>query len=142
MRATTPSIMLMPLSSLALQSSLRYVTPYGLSAIFERQPRECVQDNPTCVSCYGAGSIQCVGNSCYNPTESDTCCANGSEVSLKIDFLTQPTNLILQTTVWRVATVSMAVQDVARTATHSSSAVLRLPGRLSHRRYHPILLRV
>ena len=37
----------------------------------------CYQQNPTCVSCFGAGSIECVdASSCYNPTQGETCCSN------------------------------------------------------------------
>ncbi|KAK0794574.1 hypothetical protein LTR02_006835 [Friedmanniomyces endolithicus] len=39
----------------------------------------CYQQNPTCVSCFGAGSIECVDpSSCYNPTQGETCCSDSS----------------------------------------------------------------
>ncbi|KAK0821671.1 hypothetical protein LTR75_000328 [Friedmanniomyces endolithicus] len=52
----------------------------------------CYQQNPTCVSCFGAGSIECVdASSCYNPTQGycqagyycvdNGCCPNGSSLA-------------------------------------------------------------
>ncbi|KAK1045067.1 hypothetical protein LTR33_015237, partial [Friedmanniomyces endolithicus] len=50
----------------------------------------CYQQNPTCVSCFGAGSIECVDpSSCYNPTQGETCC---SDSSTHLDFPSNATD--------------------------------------------------
>ncbi|WPG98954.1 Hypothetical protein R9X50_00175600 [Acrodontium crateriforme] len=75
MLSSTLLFVLAPLSVMA-ESLLYFREAAGMSSLMKRAV--CIQENPTCVSCFGEGSITCVDPSdCYNPTKGQTCCANG-----------------------------------------------------------------
>ncbi|KAK0261656.1 hypothetical protein LTR91_006588 [Friedmanniomyces endolithicus] len=70
----------LPLSTLLVATTLAPTdfpfAPFNSMTDLQRR-NTCYQQNPTCVSCFGAGSIECVdASSCYNPTQGETCCSN------------------------------------------------------------------
>lgn len=75
MLSSTLLFVLAPLSVLA-NEALYFREAGSMSSLMKRAV--CIQENPTCVSCFGEGSISCVyASDCYNPTKGQTCCANG-----------------------------------------------------------------
>ncbi|KAK0315783.1 hypothetical protein LTR01_001083 [Friedmanniomyces endolithicus] len=70
----------LPLSTLLVATTLAPTdfpfAPFNSMTDLQRR-NTCYQQNPTCVGCFGAGSIECVdASSCYNPTQGETCCSN------------------------------------------------------------------
>jgi hypothetical protein len=41
--------------------------------------RDTCTNGGTCAECFGAGSIDCSSDTCYNPTAGESCCADGGK---------------------------------------------------------------
>lgn len=49
----------------------------SLHALLGRQSNDGYCSGSSCAACFGDGNIVCSGNSCFNPSAGEQCCADG-----------------------------------------------------------------